>query len=335
MKKKIIPIIAVVVCAAIVIGLVSYDFAKSSLSVESTNVAMGTVVSFSIKGKDAQSATDEIEEFISGLENSCLSWRVEESDVWRINDGAGTDVAVSTETASWIGRALDISADSEGAFDITVGKLTRLWNIGSGEEVLPDKETINTLLDDVGYKKVFVSDTSVKIEGCQAIDLGAIGKGIACDVTKDLLDNYSIKEAIVSVGGSILVYNQKASVGIADPNNSQKHMATVEVDNQCVSTSGDYERFFEAGEKKYHHILDPETGYPAVTDLRSVTVVCDSGLEADALSTACFVMGYRKSLELLNKYDAEAVFVFDNNAVIVTDGIKDSFKLTSDNYTVE
>ncbi len=334
-NKKVITIIAVVVCAAIIIGLVSYDFVKSSHTVESTHIAMGTVISSSIKGKDAQAATDEFKEFISGLENACLSWRVEGSDVWRINSEAGKDVSVSTETAAWIGRALDISSDSNGAFDITVGKLTQTWNIGSGKEKLPDDETIKVLLEDVGYKNVFVSNTSVRIDDCQAIDLGAIGKGIACDVIKDLLDDYSIEEAIISVGGSVLVYNQKASVGIADPDNSQKHMATIEIDSQCVSTSGDYERFFESDGKKYHHILDPETGYPAVTDLRSVTVICDSGLDADALSTACFILGYRQSLELLKKYDAEAVFIFDNNTVNITDGIKDSFKLTSDNYTVE
>lgn len=334
-KRKVAGLISIILCVAIVIGLVSYDFIKSSQKHEKNFIAMGTVITTSITGEDAETATDEIEEIIISLEEACLSRRVEESDVWRINQGAGTDVSVSRETASWIGRALDVCADSNGAFDITIGKLSGLWNIGSGEEILPDKDEIKALLDGVGYKNVFVSNTSVKIEDTQAIDLGAIGKGIACDVIKETLDEYDINEAVISVGGSILIYSQKASVGIADPDNSSQHMATIEIDDQCVSTSGDYERFFEADGKKYHHILDPETGYPAVTDLRSVTVVCDSGLDCDALSTACFIMGYRKSLDLLQKYNAEAVFVFDNHTLSVTDGLKDKINITSDDYKVE
>ena len=334
-KKKAICVAAIILCAAIVIGLVSYDFIKSSNTVESTFLAMGTVITTSISGKDADAASEAVEETLLGLENACLSRKVEDSDVWRINQNSGNDVSVSRETAAWVGQALDISADSDGAFDITIGKLTQLWNIGSGEETVPQKAEVKKLLEKVDYKKVVISNTSVKIDSEQAIDLGAVGKGIACDAVRDILAQYDVKEAVVSVGGSVLIYDQKASVGIVDPNNSQSHLATVEIDNQCISTSGDYERFFEADGKTYHHILDPETGYPVVTDLRSVTVICDSGLDCDALSTACFVMGYRASLDLLQKYDAEAVFVFDNNSVSVTDGIKDDFKLTSSNYTVE
>ncbi len=334
-KKRVVSLVAVILCAAVVIGLVTYDLIKSSHTVESTHLAMGTVITSSISGKDAEAATEAIEEALLGLENACLSWRVEDSDVWRINKNAGSDVSVSRESAAWIGRALDISADSDGAFDITVGKLTQLWNIGSGEEVVPAKADVKKLLENVDYKKIAVSNTSVKIDANQSIDLGAIGKGIACDVIKDVLSQYNIKEAIVSVGGSVVIYNQKATVGIVDPDNSPNHLATVEIDNQSVSTSGDYERFFEADGKTYHHILDPETGYPAVTDLRSVTVICDSGLDCDALSTACFILGYRASLDLLQKYNAEAVFVFDNNTISITDGIKNDFTLTSKDYTVE
>ncbi len=333
--KKVISVVAIVLCAVIVLGLISYDFIKSSNEVEKTYIAMGTVINSKISGKDAEAVTAEIEETIIGIEESYLSWRVKDSDIWRVNQNAGSDVYVSRETASWIGRALDIGVDSDGAFDITIGKISQLWNIGSGEEVVPSKAEIDNLLSDVGYKNVFVNSTSVKIDKGQSIDLGAIGKGIACDVIKDILDKYDIKDAVVSVGGSVLIYGSEATVGIVDPNNSSSHMATVEVDGQCISTSGDYERFFEADGKKYHHILDPKDGYPADGDLRSVTVICDSGLDSDALSTACFILGYQNSLALLEKYNAEAVFIFDNNTVSVTDGLVKDFQLTSNDYTVE
>ncbi len=334
-NKKIVSAVAICLCVAIVAGLVFYDFIKSSQQTKKTYIAMGTVITSSITGKDAEQTTGEIEEAVIGLENACLSWRTEGSDIWRINNNAGSDVSVSRETADWIGRTLDISADSDGAFDVTLGKLTQLWNIGNGNETVPSKDEINSLLENIGYKGIIVSDTSVRIGQAQSVDLGAVGKGIACDSIREILKSRDIKEAVISVGGSVIVYNQKASVGIIDPNNTATSMATVVVDDKCVSTSGDYERFFEADGKKYHHIIDPETGYPVVTDLRSVTVICDSGLDSDALSTACFVLGYRKSLELLKKYEAEAVFVFDNNTVSITDGLKNSFELTSDNYVVE
>lgn len=334
-KKRVVSIVAIVLCAVIVLGLISYDFIINSNETERTYIAMGTVINSKISGKDAEIASAEIEETINGIEKSCLSWRVEDSDIWRINENAGSDVSVSRETASWISRSLDIGVDSDGAFDITIGKISQLWNIGSGEEVLPSKDEIDSLLTNVGYSHVFVNSTTVKIGEGQAVDLGAVGKGIACDVIKDILDKYDIKDAVISVGGSVLIYGSNATVGIVDPNNSSDYMATVEIDSQCVSTSGDYERFFEVDGKKYHHILDPKDGYPAGGNLRSVTVICDSGLDSDALSTACFVMGYSKSLELLEKYDAQAIFVFDNNTVSITDGLDSNFKLNSKDYTVE
>ncbi len=333
--KKVTSIIAIVLCAVIVSGLVSYDFVKNSNTVEKTYIAMGTVIKSDIRGKDAQVATAEIKELISGIENSYLSWRTENSDVWRINTDAGRSVSVSRETSQWISRCIDISVDCEGSFDITIGKISRLWNIGNGDEKVPARAEINSLLKTVGYKNVFVDDTTVRIGQGQAIDLGAVGKGIACDCIKDILDKYDIKSAVISVGGSILIYGDNATVGIVDPDNSSDYMATVEIDGQCVSTSGDYERYFEADGKKYHHIIDPESGYPSVSDLKSVTVICNSGLDSDALSTACFVMGYKKGLALLEKYDAQAVFIFDNNTVTVTEGLKNNFKLNSNKYMVE
>ncbi len=334
-NKKVIGIVAVILCAAVIIGLVSYDLIMNSRTSENSYIAMGTIVSTNVTGSDSDIVSEEIKEAIIGIENACLSRNVEDSDIWRINENPELTVSVSRETAYWTGEALDICSDSNGAFDITIGKLSKLWNIGSGEETVPSKEDIEKLLSSVSYKNVLVNDTSVKISNGQALDLGAVGKGIACDAIKEILDNNDIKDAVVSVGGSVLVYGKKASIGIVDPNNSENYMATISIDNQCVSTSGDYERFFESDGKTYHHILDPETGYPAVTDLRSVTVVCDSGLDSDALSTACFVLGYKDSLELLKKYDAQAVFIFDNNTVTVTDGLKDSFELKSNDYTVE
>ena len=132
---------------------------------------------------------------------------------------------------------------------------------------------------------------------------------------KAYFDSSDMKGAIVSVGGSILAwgnYNKagdKWQIAVAHPRNEGEYLGVLSIDEGFVSTSGDYERYFEKDGKRYHHILDATTGYPAETDIISVTVVCDSGIISDALSTACFILGYEKSQELLKECNASAIFV--------------------------
>lgn len=332
-SKKIIAITAAVLCAVIIIGITAYDLYISSGKASDTYIAMGTLVTTELNGVNSAEATADIKEEINAVEESCISWRESDSDVARINQSPNSDVSVSRQTAGWISDSLDICQKSNGAFDITVGNLSKLWNIGSDDAAVPKESDIESVIQNIGYNKVLVNDTTVKIGSGQSLDLGAVGKGIACDCAQEILREYKIKSAIISVGGSVLLYgNKKFTVGIVDPDNDSGYMATLKIKNKFVSTSGDYERYFEQDGKRYHHLLDPSTGYPAENNLRSVTVICDSGLLSDALSTACFVMGYKKSLGLLEQYDAQAVYIFDDKTVAVTDGIKDSFELSGSNY---
>lgn len=332
-SKKIIAITVAVLCAVIIIGIAVYDLYISSGKSSDTYIAMGTLVTTELNGVNSAEATADIKEEINGVEESCISWRESDSDVARINKSPNSDVSVSRQTAGWISDSLDICQKSNGAFDITVGNLSKLWNIGSENAAVPKEADIEKIIQNIGYDKVLVNDTTVKIGSNQSLDLGAVGKGIACDCAKEILKEYKIKSAVISVGGSVLLYgNKKFTVGIIDPDNDSDYMATIKIKNKFVSTSGDYERYFEQDGKRYHHLLDPSTGYPAENNLRSVTVICDSGLQSDALSTACFVMGYKKSLGLLNQFDAQAVFIFDDKTVAVTDGIKDSFELSGNGY---
>ncbi len=335
LNKKVVTIVSVCLCIALIFGLIAYDYYISVIEFKETYISMGTIVTSSVSGKDAQKANNEIQETIDGIEKSCLSRNAEGSDVWRINNNPNQHVSVSKDTVNWIARGIDFAVESDGLFDITIGKITQLWGIGTSAQRVPSKEELNVLLDNVGYKHISLTNNTVKIKDGQALDLGAIGKGIACDIAAEILKKYNIKNATISVGGSVLVYGDKVSVGIIDPNDNTKHMATIDVKNKCISTSGDYERFFEKDGKKYHHIIAPYDGYPASSDLRSVTVVCDSGLDSDALSTICFILGYRKSLDILEKYNAQAVFVFNDNTVNVTQGLSKDFKLYSNDYTVE
>ena len=329
-------LIAIILCAVIVFGIVSYDFISGRSSCEKTSVAMGTVVTVKLFGFGAKNDLDKIETEINGLENSVLSWRKEGSDVYRINKGSGTQVSVSPDTVKIIGQCIDISDDCGGVFDITIGNVTKLWDFGGNNQRLPSDDEIKTALGSVGYKKVSISGNAVQIKKGQSLDLGAVGKGFVCDKIKELLDKGRTKSAVVSVGGSLLIYgNRTFSVGIVNPDNDKQSMGTLKLKDTCVSTSGNYEKYFEQDGKRYHHILNATTGYPATSEFKSVTVVCESGLISDALSTVCYIAGYRKSIEILKKFDAEAVFIFNNNAVRVTDGLSGKFTVTDDNYTLD
>lgn len=328
--------IAIILCAVIVLGIVSYDFLSGRSSCEKTSVAMGTVVTVKLFGFGAEKDLDKIETEINGLENSVLSWRKEGSDVYRINEGAGSPVSVSPDAVKIIGQCIDISDNCNGVFDISVGRVTKLWDFGGENQRLPSDSEIKSTLADVGYRNVSVSGNAVQIKKGQSLDLGAVGKGFACDKIRELLDKGSTKSAVISVGGSLLIYGNKTfSVGIVNPDNDKQSMGTLKLKNTCVSTSGNYEKYFEQDGKRYQHILNATTGYPATSEFKSVTVVSESGLLSDALSTVCYIVGYRKSIEILKKYDAEAVFIFNNNAVKVTDGISDKFTVTDDGYTLD
>lgn len=329
-------LIAIILCAVIVFGIVSYDFISGRSSCEKTSVAMGTVVTVKLFGFGAKNDLDKIETEINGLENSVLSWRKEGSDVYRINKGSGTQVSVSPDTVKIIGQCIDISDDCGGVFDITIGNVTKLWDFGGNNQRLPSDDEIKTALGSVGYKNVSISGNAVQIKKGQSLDLGAVGKGFVCDKIKELLDKGRTKSAVVSVGGSLLIYgNRTFSVGIINPDNDKQSMGTLKLKDTCVSTSGNYEKYFEQDGKRYHHILNATTGYPATSEFKSVTVVCESGLISDALSTVCYIAGYRKSIEILKKFDAEAVFIFNNNAVRVTDGLSGKFTVTDDSYTLD
>lgn len=329
-------LIAIILCAVIVFGIVSYDFISGRSSCEKTSVAMGTVVTVKLFGFGAKNDLDKIETEINGLENSVLSWRKEGSDVYRINKGSGTQVSVSPDTVKIIGQCIDISDDCGGVFDITIGNVTKLWDFGGNNQRLPSDDEIKTALGSVGYKNVSISGDAVQIKKGQSLDLGAVGKGFVCDKIKELLDKGRTKSAVVSVGGSLLIYgNRTFSVGIVNPDNDKQSMGTLKLKDTCVSTSGNYEKYFEQDGKRYHHILNATTGYPTTSEFKSVTVVCESGLISDALSTVCYIAGYRKSIEILKKFDAEAVFIFNNNAVRVTDGLSGKFTVTDDSYTLD
>lgn len=307
-----------------------------------TDIAMGTIITEVMYGGSETFITGGIDR-LRELEENLLSWRVENSEIYSINENAGSDeyTEVSTELAEYLAQILEVSADSQGALDPTIGKITRLWDIGGENPQIPEENELQALLAHVGYENIELNGNQVKLPENVSIDLGAIGKGIGADIMKLYMEeNDEVEAGVISVGGSIVTYGTKPDntawkVAITDPGGDTNELATLELYGENhVSTSGNYEKFFVQDGVKYHHILDPETGYPAESGIISVTVVCDSGLLSDALSTACFILGYEESLKLLEKYNAEAVFVDDDYNIYVTQGLINNISINNELYTI-
>ena len=169
------------------------------------------------------------------------------------------------------------------------------------------------------------------------LDLGAVGKGVALDeIRKTLEEHPEVSGAVISVGGSILTYGSKPEGGtwqiaVTDPLNPSDGVGILTLDGgYCVSTSGDYERYVEVDGVRYHHILDPRTGSPARSDVAGVTIITKDGFLSDALSTACFVLGQEQGKKLLEKYDAEGLFIDHEGNISMTEGMQQYFHLSND-----
>lgn len=330
-KKKKTGIIIAVSVALIIAIIAVYDFIEKQKTTETVNFAMGAVITQEIEGRNGEEIANEIINKIEETEKN-ISWRIESGEIALLNKNKKATVSRSTKT--YLSDTIDVCKKSNGAVDLTVGRLISEWNIGSADFKVPEDEALNEILSGVDYKKISFDGNTVSLGENQTVDLGFVGKGIACDEAWKILEKHKAERAIISVGGSLCLYGEGTfTVGIRDPLGTvTDYMATLTVEEGFVSTSGNYERFSYKEGKKYHHILSTETGYPVENNLLSVTIVCDSGLLSDALSTACYCLGYEESLALLKEYNAEAVFVFDDNTVRVTSGLKDKLEINNNEF---
>ena len=335
MKKK--PLIggASVLILLLMVLLLYYLPKWQTRAYNQTTFVMGTVFSISLEGKE--DPTVELVNLGNSLERDLLSRRIETSEIARINASAGDPKGypLSQEMEELLGTCLDISEKSGGAFDITLGTVIELWDIdgwASGERgdveafTPPGTDEIAKAMENCGYQKVRIADHRIYLPEGMILDLGAVGKGLYLDKCREMAKEDV--RGIVSAGGSILTVGDKADgsdwkVGITNPFGEELYGTAFTKGYKCVSTSGNYERFVEYDGVRYHHILDPATGYPAWvvfdsnnelpdssgTGIASVTIVSESGLLSDALSTACYVLGEDKGMELANTYDADILII--------------------------
>ena len=295
--------------------------------VERTFFAMDTVMSLRVYGDEA--LLDAAESRVRELE---AVWSVTDpdSEIYTLNrDGSA---ALSGDAAGLLANALDMCARTGGALDVTIYPALRAWGFTTGEYSVPDSQTIKELLTRVDYTRVELDETAgaASLPNGMEVDLGSVAKGYTGDVLAGLLKAHGVESALLDLGGNIHTVGTKPDgslwrIGVQAPE-GDGYIGVVSVSDKAVVTSGGYERYFERDGVRYWHILDPETGAPARSGLASVTVVGDSGLLCDALSTALFVMGLDRALEHWREYrDFEAVFVCDDGSVTVTAGLEDSF----------
>jgi thiamine biosynthesis lipoprotein len=295
---------------------------------------MGTVVEITLReeNREAQAAAfSEIERL-----EALFSSYIPESDVSRISGSAGRDpVEVSPEVIEVLGVALEISKLSRGAFDPTVGVLGNVWDFSEDNGYVPSKEEVENLLDLVDYKNIFIDEEGLRAgldtEG-MGLNLGGVAKGYIVGKAKEALKKEGIEWGVIKAGGDMVVFQKEGleerfTIGIQDPRQRGRLLGELRIAGGAVATSGDYERFFIKDGVRYHHILDPETGYPARRS-RSVTIIADNPTWADALSTAVFVMGVDDGMEIVEGIEGvEAVIVDPLGKVHVSSGLKENFTL--------
>jgi thiamine biosynthesis lipoprotein len=332
-----------------VAAMVAMTLATGSCSakpVDRTDLVLGTVCSIRLLDGGSKAALDAAFARLREIEAE-MSANADGTVVAAINAGAGrSPVAAPADVRYVTGKALQYAAMSGGAFDPTIGPIVKLWNIGLDGERIPSHEEIRAALPLVDYRSVRVDEAAGTVYLPRAgmlLDLGAIAKGYAADEVARVLREKRVKAAVIDLGGNVMVTGKKPDgsswrVGIQNPFDDRgAHIGIASLQGgSTVVTSGVYERYFigEDGQR-YHHILDPATGYPVRNGLVSVTVVSSSSVDADGLSTTLFSLGLQRGMALAESLDhVEAVFIDEGRRVYMSSGAAAVFKLGDPSFSV-
>ena len=310
-----------------------------------TEIIMGTTVGVTLYENGSEEVLDKVFKRVQEIEN-LVSINKEETEIDKLNENAGiSPVKLSDTSFEIIEKALYYSKLSSGGYDLTVGPLVKLWSIGLPEAKVPSQEEIEEIIKNIDYTKVELNKNTKEVflsEKGMLLDLGSIAKGYAADEIVKILKEENINSAIIDLGGNIYALgfkegNKNWKIGIQNPfDNRGKIVGSLEVSNKTVVTSGVYERYIEQDGQTYHHILNPETGYPYETDIAGVSIIADKSIDGDALSTLVFTKGLEKGLELVENIDGvDAIFITNNKEVYVTKDLKDNFKITNEEFILK
>ncbi|RKD33208.1 FAD:protein FMN transferase [Thermohalobacter berrensis] len=337
-KKK---AIAIFIIIAVVINL--FGCTQKSEPISKTEYMLGTIATVTLFDSDNENILDKVFQRINEIEQR-MSVNIEESDISKLNQNAGKEaVEVHEDVYYVLEMAKKYAQISNGAYEPTIGPLVDLWAIGTEDEKIPEDKEIKIALERIGFNNLQLLGNNkafLKKEGMK-VDLGGIAKGYAADEVNRILTENGVKRAIIDLGGNVYVKGLKEDgskwrVGIQNPFEVRgNHIGIITLSNKAVVTSGDYERYFEEEGIRYHHILDRNTGYPARNEVAGVSVITDNSMVADALSTALFVLGVDKGLELVESMEnVDVIYITKDYKVYISSGIKDNFKLSDEQFTL-
>lgn len=252
-----------------------------------------------------------------------------ESDIAKINNSVGAPVKVDADTVALIEDSLKYSEKTGGLFDITIDPVSDLWDFHEEAGSVPDKKSLDQALSHVGYTNISIDKAGSSVTLSDgSIDPGAVAKGYIADRIAEYLEaSPYVNGAIINMGGDLRLIGSKGdngafNIGINDPFSDSGIAADLYITDRAVATSGTYERCFRVGGRRYHHILDPATGYPADTDIESVTVITGNAVDADCLCTVCILLGSDEAIRLIeNTADTEAYLILSDGSVRSSSGV--------------
>lgn len=303
---------------------------------------MDTFITISAVSDSKDTAETAIEKAFSEIEKleRLLNFFSEKSEIAEINKNAGEKpVVVSPETIETLERAVYASEKTNGEFDITIGPVMTLWDFHN--KIKPEDTALKEKLQLVNYKDIIIDKNSqsvyLKKKG-MLIDLGGIAKGYAADRAAEIMKTSGIKSGLVAIAGDIKASGLKPDgkpwkIGIKDPrpaNKDNEIMATIELADMAISTSGDYERYFIAKDKRFHHILAPKTGYPA-DGCQSVSIIAKDGAVADSFSTGVFILGVERGMKLLEDMGLDGIIVDKDGKIHMTSNLRGKIEIKRNN----
>ncbi|NOU79835.1 FAD:protein FMN transferase [Paenibacillus sp. LMG 31459] len=315
-------------------------------SLEQTFYIYDTVVNIKVFGDTVeQKNMDDIQAMLERMDIE-FSRTKENGELYAVNQAAGKEaVAVSDETLDIVKLSLKYAEEMDGLYDPTVGPLVDLWAIGEGGERVPDQAAIDKARSLTNYKDVIVDDAAKTVKLAKegmVLDMGGIGKGYAADRIADYLKAQGLDSAMINLGGSsIIALGNKPNgspwnIGLQDPDQSRgTQLGTIKISDEVIDASGVYERFFMQDGVRYHHILDPRTGFPSQNGLKSITIMSPNATDADALSTGVFLMGLEDGMKYLEALPekVDAFFITDDNKIYATSSLRERLNLTDPTYS--
>ena len=332
---------AVLLCLALSLPLAACGETKMT---QTQVFAMDTIMTLTAYGKNAEAGLKSAEGVILSMD-AALDPELPTSTVYAINHANGENVVVSAQIAKMLSSAITVYNQSGGALDLTIYPLVKRWGFIDGKYYQPSDEEISAEMLKMCFDRLIL--TSFPSSGAYAVSLpaggqlsfGAVAKGCAAETAIDAMRQSGVTSGIISLGGNVQTLGLKPDgsqwkVAIQDPNNTASYLGVINVGETAVVTSGSYQRFFTASNgRKYHHILNPATGYPATNTLVSATIICEDGTMADCLSTAMFVLGENKALNYWRTYGGfDMILVTADKRIICTKGLIEEFTLTNESY---